>query len=123
MHPRRKQSKGVMGTRKTAWRVTDAFRQWVRGFCCYRCGSSHGVQAAHYRGKWVPYKFRGGTSLKPADLLCAPLCLECHTEQGSMGHDQWDALTGKDMAQIALDLWERFLRETPAGRRWRERHG
>ncbi len=49
----------------------EKYKKFVRGFACCVCGSTRRVEAAHQG----PH----GLSTKSDDMLCLPLCVECHT--------------------------------------------
>lgn len=58
-------------------RKNEAYLKFIRTKTCVSCDKD--AVAHHCRDKdIVPYELRGGTSLKPYDLMSYPLCFECH---------------------------------------------
>lgn len=79
---------------RPAWKVADAFRQWLRGRPC-ACGGRNPdcggqMQAAHvdYAGKGTADAKGAGT--KAADRWCIPLSASCHDMQHRKGWPWFD---------------------------------
>lgn len=61
-------------------RKNKKYLEFIRTKSCIFCGKTE-VIAHHIRNKlFTPISMRGGTSLKPFDTTCVPLCHECHTD-------------------------------------------
>lgn len=107
--PRRKNSK------RPAWKVCDAFRQWLRGRPC-ACGGRNkdcdgAMVAAHvdYAAKGTPDA--KGTGTKVADRWCIPLSDACHRLQHAKGWPWFDKnILGQAGAGelMAAAYWQRW---------------
>lgn len=101
---------------RPAWKVCDAFRQWLRGRECAcrgsnpHCGGT--MMAAHvdYAAKGTPDA--KGTGTKVADRWCIPLSALCHQLQHDKGWPWFDknilggAQMGEKMAAEYWRLWK-----------------
>lgn len=100
---------------RPAWKVAEAFKQWLRGRPC-ACGgkSPHcmgPIQSAH-----VPVPGEKGISTKVADRHCIPLSYGCHELQHKIG---WVSFTisylrGSDPLRLSDAYW----RAWPGRAKW-----
>lgn len=95
---------------------SEAHKQFVRGFVCaifdkagHECEGK--IECAHVR-----VGTDGGTSLKPSDCWCIPLCAAGHREQHAVGERSFETKYGIRMKEIAEKLW----RISSAGIRYRK---
>lgn len=101
---------------RPAWKVGEAFRQWLRGRSC-ACGGRNGdcqgkIQAAHvdYAAKGTPEA--KGMSSKVADRWSIPLSAHCHMLQHTKGWPWFDVHilgavnAGQMMASEYWRLWK-----------------
>lgn len=97
---------------RPAWKVAEAFRQWLRGRECACRGNnpecSGPIIAAHvdYAGKGTPDA--KGTGSKAADRWCIPLSDGCHRLQHDRGWPWFDVTILKMAgagAMMAADYW------------------
>lgn len=101
---------------RPAWKVCEAFKQWLRGRPC-ACGGrnpdcSGKIEAAH-----GPHKASKGTSTKCADRYCLPLSWDCHhNKQHKMGWISFAAkyLGGRDPIALSEEYWKAW----PGRRAW-----
>jgi hypothetical protein len=92
---------------RPAWKVDEAFRQWLRGRPCACEGRnpacSGKMQAAH-----VPHKASKGTGTKAADRYCIPLTEGCHLHtQHRIGWPEFARLylRGRDPVVLSCEYW------------------
>lgn len=89
---------------RPAWKVCEAFKQWVRGRRCFlwaegRCEGK--IEAAH-----TPDPQSKGVGTKAADRNCIPLCQHHHSLHTTKG---WSAIgLTRDAAQAAGDTYWRL---------------
>ena len=106
---------------RPAWKVVDAFHQWLRGRPC-ACGGSNPncegrMQAAH-----VPHKASKGMGTKAADRWAIPLSEGCHLHtQHQKGWQTFAAmfLKGRDPAALAAAYWQAW----PGRVKWEQENG
>jgi len=93
--------------------------QWVRGFgCCIEGRAGHVCE-----GRIDPHHDRlgtdGGTSLRPSDSFCVPVCRKAHDELDGIksGQRTFWAKYGVDREKLADDLWWK----SPHRRKWEQK--
>lgn len=93
---------------RPAWKVAEAFGQWLRGRPCACQGRnpdcSGKIQAAH-----VPHKASKGMATKAADRYQIPLSEECHLRaQHGKGWQTFAErfLGGRDPVELSDDYWK-----------------
>lgn len=85
-------------------------RQWVRGHACSVTGCcNRDIEAAHVRvdippKEWFERSEKGGTSKKPHDKWCIPLCSDHHKEQ-HRGERTFSVVHKLDTHAIAAKMW------------------
>ncbi len=119
MRPRRKPTKGIMGSRDDSDIRCRAHLAWIRGHNCLVPGcTSRQITAAHVRDlpDGTPERERGGTGKKPADWHVVPLCILCHRLQHAIGEAEFCYRYKINMAKTAAEL----ARASPHIRKLRE---
>jgi hypothetical protein len=100
---------------RPAWKVADAYRQWLRGReCAFRSGDCWGkIEAAH-----TPDPQSKGVGTKAADCNCIPACQWHHKLQTDRG---WSAvgLTRETAATMANAYWQAW----PGRLKWEAERG
>ncbi len=95
---------------RPAWKVADAYRQWLRGRrCAFESAYCAGkIEAAH-----TPDPASKGMGTKAADTNCIPACRHHHKLQTDKG---WSAvgLTRETAAEMAASYWRLW----PARPKW-----
>lgn len=103
---------------RPAWKVADAFRQWLRGRPCALAGTGlcqGPIVAAH-----VDHAGDKGVGTKVSDRHCIPLCDWHHHDQHLRGWPQCEAkLPGKDAVKLAAEYW----RAWPGRAKWEAANG
>lgn len=95
----------VQWKRRPSTRLRPRHRAWIATLPCVKCGRRP-CDAAHVR-----VGTDGGTSLKPSDRYCLPLCRRdgsregCHAEQHRRGEQTFWSELGIDPVDTALRLW------------------
>lgn len=101
---------------RPAWRVAEAFRQWLRGRPC-ACGGSNpdcggDIIAAHIdnagKAEGVDYAKHGkGMGMKVSDRFNLPLSVNCHALQHRLGWPSFAAkyLPSGDAIKLCLRYW------------------
>jgi hypothetical protein len=107
---------------RPAWKVAEAFKQWLRGRrCLVENADCWGpIQSAHvdYAGKGTGEAKGLGT--KVADRWCVPLCAGHHGEQTDvLGWPGFEAKYRINAEQAAADLWLLW----PGRAKWEQRNG
>jgi len=59
-------------------RKNKKYLDFIRKQKCCLCGNPN-VDSHHVRS-FIPTRFKGGTGLKPFDLMTVPVCRSCHLE-------------------------------------------
>lgn len=108
---------------RPAWKVNEAYKQWLRGRTCYLTGHRAGgcglgdpprngpVEAAH-----VDHGGDKGLGTKASDHFCIPLCQRHHDEQhgkiGSFrqrgGWKTFELKYGFKAVEVAAEYWRRW---------------
>jgi hypothetical protein len=105
--------------RKPNTRIRRDHREWINSLPCLRCGRPGPSECAHVRTYTD-----GGTSLRPSDRYCLPLCAGCHRidqdSQHELGEASFYAALGIDPLDYCLRLWT-VTGDTPQGLRTIER--
>ncbi len=103
--------------KRPAWKIAEAFLQWLRGRPCavYGCSTGAKMQAAHVPGG------DAGTGTKASDRFAIPLCAEHHRNQHDMGWKTFAArlLGGRDPVALAAAYW----RAWPGRAAWEREQG
>jgi hypothetical protein len=111
----RRRKKQKMGLRESAVIRCPAHLAFVRSHECLCSTKAHlctaPTEAAHVR-----IGTDGGTSMKPSDCFCVPLCSDHHREQHSIGEASFAAKYRLNLLAFASTLW----RTSPAGIRYRK---
>lgn len=102
---------------RPAWKVADAFRQWLRGRPCAcqgknpNCGGK--MLSAH-----VDHAGSKGMSTKVADSNCIPLTKACHDLQHLIGWRTFEAayLPGGNAVALSDEYW----RAWPGRKAWEQ---
>jgi hypothetical protein len=98
---------------RPAWKVADAFKQWLRGRPCYLDGPDCAgkIEAAH-----MPSPGSKGMGTKAADCHCIPLCQHHHARHTNKG---WGAigLTRETAGQLPNEYWAAW----PGRKAWEAR--
>jgi len=101
---------------RPAWRVAEAFTQWLRGRPCAcqgrgpHCGGK--MVAAH-----VDHAGGKGLNVKVADRFCIPLSWLCHQHQHNIG---WPRFEKEILRGNAVSMSEEYWRAWPGRRAWEE---
>jgi hypothetical protein len=95
---------------RPAWKVAEAFRQWLRGRpCAFESADCSGkIEAAH-----TPDPMSKAMGSKAADFNCIPACQWHHKRHTDKG---WSAvgLTRETAAALAASYWQAW----PGRRQW-----
>lgn len=87
---------------RPAWKVAEAFKQWLRGRrCAFDGADCRGkIEAAH-----MPDPGSKGLGTKAADCNCIPACQHHHQLHTNKG---WSALglTREQASKLAEDYWQ-----------------
>ena len=99
---------------RAAWRVAEAFKQWLRGRPC-ACGGrgphcDGRMEAAH-----VDYAGGKGIGLKVADRFCIPLTMGCHRHQHNIG---WTRFEKEVLRGSAVRMSGEYWVAWPGRRAW-----
>lgn len=111
---------------RPAWKVAEAFKQWLRGRECACRGRnsmcSGKIQSAHvdYAGKGTPDA--KGTGTKAADRFCIPLSETCHMLQHNRGWPWFDT-TILGRAGAAEIMASEYWRLWPGRPAWEAKNG
>jgi hypothetical protein len=105
---------------RPAWKVAEAFRQWLRGRPCAcqgkapNCGGP--IRSAH-----VDHAGSKGMGTKVADSNCIPLSDNCHRLQHTIGWRTFEAtyLPGKDAVKLSNEYWSAW----PGRKAWEQANG
>lgn len=91
-----------IGKRKPNDRLRPKHREFVQSLPCIACGKPAPSECAHIRSGTD-----GGTSLKPSDRFCLPLCgpFGCHAWQHQIGEAEFFGRLGIDALDFAARLW------------------
>lgn len=104
---------------RPAWKVAEAFKQWLRGRPCACAGRNPDcggpVQAAH-AGEMGDT----GTGTKAADRLCIPLTANCHRLQHDKGWPWFEANMLRMTRRQATDA---YWRAWPGRAKWEADRG
>lgn len=106
---------------RPAWKVAEAFKQWIRGRSCACEGRNPHcdgrIQSAH-----VDYAGGKGVGTKVADRHCIPLSEACHRLQHDKGWKWFDerilGAPGRGL-MLAQAYWQAW----PGRSRWEADHG
>lgn len=88
---------------RPAWKVAEAFKQWLRGRPCLiadRGGCAGRIESAH-----VDYAGDKGMSTKVSDRFCIPLCTEHHRVQHQHGWRQFEANFKVNALEASKAYW------------------
>ncbi len=90
---------------RPAWKVADAFRQWLRGRPCAADG--YGLCEGRMIAAHVDHAGGKGIGTKVADRYCIPLCDGHHRRQHNRGWQTFEkeCLGGKSAVAIAEAYW------------------
>lgn len=106
---------------RPAWKVAEAFKQWIRGRPCACEGrnpecDNQDIQAAH-----TGHKGSKGMGTKAADRYCIPLSEVCHRTQHLIGWQSFAAkfLRGAEPVVLSLRYWAAW----PGRAKWEEKNG
>jgi hypothetical protein len=106
---------------RPAWKVAEAFKQWLRGRPCACAGRgptcSGKVQSAH-----VDYAGGKGTGTKVADRNCIPLSEGCHRLQHDRGWPWFDQQVLGGVSR-GLMLSAEYWRAWPGRAAWEKANG
>lgn len=104
-----------MKSQKTDFVRSEGYRRFIASLPCTICKTPHNIQAAHVR-----YIAACGTSLKPSDEHCLPLCVPHHSEQHywPTGEESWWEVRGMDPKAVTETLWDVWGRNWPQGQKW-----
>lgn len=110
---------------RPAWKVADAFRQWLRGRPC-ACNGAHDGCGGFMESAHVDYAATGtpdakGMGSKVADRWCIPLSANCHRLQHNKGWPWFEQhiLGGLGRAELmAAEYWRLW----PARGQWERDH-
>lgn len=110
---------------RPAWKVAEAFKQWLRGRPC-GCGGRNSMCSGKIQSAHVDYAGKGtrdakGTASKAADRFCIPLSEACHLLQHNRGWPWFDIeILGMAGAgeRMARDYWQAW----PGRKAWEERN-
>jgi hypothetical protein len=106
---------------RPAWKVADAFGQWLRGRPC-ACGGRNKLCGGRIQAAHVPHKASKGIGTKAADKWMIPLSENCHLHtQHKRGWQTFAAeyLGGRDPVELAAEYW----RAWPGRAKWEARNG
>lgn len=111
---------------RPAWKVADAFRQWLRGRPC-ACGGKNADCGGIIRSAHVDYAAKGtpdakGASSKVADRWCIPLSDPCHQLQHSKGWPWFDLHILGGVSRGAM-LAEAYWSNWPGRVKWEQENG
>lgn len=106
---------------RPAWKVADAFRQWLRGRPC-ACAGKNDDCGGPMRSAHVDYAGDKGMGSKVSDRFCIPLSDNCHRLQHSMGWQSFDerVLGG---ASRGLMLSQEYWAAWPGRAKWENENG
>lgn len=104
---------------RPAWRVAEAFRQWLRGRPC-ACGGRSADCGGPIIAAHVDHAGGKGMGTKVADRFCIPLSDNCHNRQHRIGWRTFETeLPGKDAVKLSNEYW----RAWPGRAKWESDHG
>jgi hypothetical protein len=100
---------------RPAWKVADAFRQWLRGRPC-ACQDKNPDCGGLIRSAHVDHAGSKGMGTKVADSNCIPLSDNCHQLQHRIGWRTFETtyLPGKDAVKLSEEYW----RAWPGRAKW-----
>lgn len=106
---------------RPAWKVADAFRQWLRGRPC-ACAGKNDECGGPMRSAHVDYAGDKGMGSKVSDRFCIPLSDNCHRLQHTMGWKSFDerVLGG---ASRGLMLSQEYWLAWPGRAKWENENG
>jgi hypothetical protein len=102
---------------RPAWKVAEAFKQWLRGRPCMiadRGGCWGRIEAAH-----VDYAGGKGMGTKVADRFCVPMCSEHHRVQHQHGWPAFEANFKINALEASKAYWSAW----PGRAKWEAEHG
>ena len=106
---------------RRAWKVAEAYHQWLRGRPCACMGRNPAcdgkMQAAH-----VPHAASKGTGTKAADRWAIPLTVGCHINtQHIIGWPEFASryLGRRDPTALAAEYWAAW----PGRAKWEQDNG
>jgi hypothetical protein len=105
---------------RPAWKVAEAFKQWLRGRPC-ACGGTNPGCAGRIEAAHVDHAGGKGIGSKVADRFCLPLSEACHRLQHTIGWKSFEAkfLPGKDAVLLTLRYWAAW----PGKHAWEAKNG
>lgn len=103
---------------RPAWKVAEAFKQWLRGRQCAADG--YGLCEGRMVAAHVDHAGGKGMGTKVADRHCIPLCWMHHNRQHSRGWPTFEAecLGGKSAIAMADAYWNQW----PGRAAWEREH-
>jgi hypothetical protein len=103
---------------RPAWKVADAFRQWLRGRPC-ACQGKNPDCGGPMRSAHVDYAGSKGMGTKVADSDCIPLSDNCHRLQHTIGWRSFEVkyLKGEGSGQaMSNEYWSAW----PGRKAWEQ---
>lgn len=95
---------------RPAWKVAEAFKQWLRGRPCLIGGTCAGrIEACH-----VDYAGGKGIGTKVADQFCVPMCAAHHAESHRAGIKTFEARHKVNLLEGSKAYW----RQWPGRAKW-----
>lgn len=101
---------------RPAWKVADAFRQWLRGRPC-ACEGKNPDCGGLIRSAHVDYAGSKGMGTKVADCDCIPLSDNCHRLQHQIGWKSFETAFLKGLGS-ALLMANEYWRAWPGRAKW-----
>jgi hypothetical protein len=115
---------------RPAWKVTEAYLQWLRGRPCFLarkggCGLGEPPRRSPVEACHVDGAGGKGASTKVADRFAVPMCQRHHDEQGGKigsfrqrgGWASFQLKYGFNAVDVAASYWDAWLK-TPMGKKW-----
>lgn len=104
---------------RPAWKVAEAFKQWLRGRPC-ACGGRNPECGGRIEAAHVPHKASKGTGTKASDRYCIPLSHACHARQHAIGWQSFSALflQSRDPVLMSCQYWAAW----PGRKAWEDRN-
>lgn len=106
---------------RPAWKVADAFRQWLRGRPC-ACAGRNPDCGGQMRSAHVDYAGDKGVATKVSDRHCIPLSDNCHRLQHAKGW-KWFDLHILGGVSRGLMLSQEYWRAWPGRAKWEQENG
>lgn len=102
---------------RPAWKVADAFRQWLRGRPC-ACAGKNPACDGPIRSAHVDHAGSKGVGTKVADSNCIPLSDACHNLQHSIGWRTFEKtyLPGGNAVTLSDAYWAAW----PGRKKWEQ---